>query len=438
MKKAAYEDLIAEISKQLAEKICMEEGDLTPRVKTIDGDIAVLVRDIGLRTSKLVLQKTCDEKVVKKKAEGLKPCKSSVIDYNVIFGTMELNSPYLWKKGEASKPMVDDLGITHDGRTETVNRALTDFGIEDSFGQASKRFREHYGFRLSESTVNRVTKASGLQAEAYLEQKLLEGKDQGQESDGLSEPLLVELDGCEIRTGVFAPAEDGPEDEEPKRKKVIQWRDVRIGLARPISSKSKLYVGQMEKYPEVVSHLVCVASMLGMAEETDVVAVADGGKGLREELENQFCDLQFILDKSHLKKHLYETSEALGFKEKERHQWVHSKLDEISAGNVQEVLEDLETQNTTEPNDRLRQFIGYLTRFKDAVDYDHYKELGYPIGSGEVESSHKYIPQKRFKLPGACWHPDSINPILALRVIRANDWWDDYWAYRISGIKQAA
>ena len=67
MKKDAYADLVAEISKQLAEKILLEEGDLSARVKTIDGDIAVVVRDIGLQTSKLVLQKTCDEKVAKKK-----------------------------------------------------------------------------------------------------------------------------------------------------------------------------------------------------------------------------------------------------------------------------------------------------------------------------------------------------------------------------------
>lgn len=66
MKKDAYEDLIVEISKQLAEKILLEEGDLTARARTIDGDIAFVVRDIGLRTSKLVLQKTCDERVAKK------------------------------------------------------------------------------------------------------------------------------------------------------------------------------------------------------------------------------------------------------------------------------------------------------------------------------------------------------------------------------------
>ena len=70
----------------------------------------------------------------------MKPNRNSLILYHVIFGTMELNSPYLWNKAERSKPLLDDIGITHHGRTETVHRALTDFGIEDSFGQAAKRF----------------------------------------------------------------------------------------------------------------------------------------------------------------------------------------------------------------------------------------------------------------------------------------------------------
>ena len=67
MKKDAYEDLITEISKKLSEKILQEKGDLTGRVKTIDADIAIVVREVGLRTSKLILEKTRDEKVTKKK-----------------------------------------------------------------------------------------------------------------------------------------------------------------------------------------------------------------------------------------------------------------------------------------------------------------------------------------------------------------------------------
>jgi hypothetical protein len=95
-----------------------------------------------------------------------------VIVYIVIFGAMELSSPYLWVNGESSKPMVEDLGITHQGRTETMNRAWTDFGSEDSFAQASKRFEEHYGFNLGATRVDRVTKASALHAEGYLNEKL--------------------------------------------------------------------------------------------------------------------------------------------------------------------------------------------------------------------------------------------------------------------------
>ena len=67
MKKEAYEGLVAEMSKQLAEKILLEEGDLTARAKTIDADIAMIVREVGLRTSQMVLQKTCDEIAGKKK-----------------------------------------------------------------------------------------------------------------------------------------------------------------------------------------------------------------------------------------------------------------------------------------------------------------------------------------------------------------------------------
>ena len=67
MKKDAYEDLVKEISMKLTEKILQEEGDLTGRIKTIDADIAVIVREVGLRTSKLVIEKTRDEKVAKKK-----------------------------------------------------------------------------------------------------------------------------------------------------------------------------------------------------------------------------------------------------------------------------------------------------------------------------------------------------------------------------------
>ena len=70
---------------------------------------------------------------------------------------------------------------------------------------------------------------------------------------------------------------------------------------------------------------------------------------------------------------------------------------------------------------------GYLNRFADAVNYDELGRLGYPIGSGEIESAHKGAVQQRLKLPGTWWTVDGANGVLALRLLRANGRWDEYW-----------
>jgi hypothetical protein len=177
-----------------------------------------------------------------------------------------------------------------------------------------------------------------------------------------------------------------------------------------------------------VSDLFQAAVLEGLSPHTQVIGVGDGGIGLKEALETQFPTLQFILDTPHVKDHLYETAEALGISQPDRTAWVKPRLDAISQGNVEQVKKELDAEYATTPHERVRRLLGYLTRFAEALDYTRFVERGYPIGSGEVESAHKAIPQKRLKLPGACWHPESINPMVALRILRANGWWDDFWA----------
>ena len=204
-----------------------------------------------------------------------------------------------------------------------------------------------------------------------------------------------------------------------------------MGLARPLDSVSKIYVGKKDSYPKVVNDLYNATLLCGLSPETTrVIGVADGGIGIKEELERQFPNMQFILDKIHLKDHLYDTAEALGIKKKARPEWVSSRLQRISQGNVGKVKEEFEIEYEQNPDNRLKRLIGYITRFYDAVNYDKFNAEGFPIGSGEIESAHRSVPQKRLKLPGASWHPDSINPMLSLRILRANDWWEDFWKER--------
>ncbi len=83
------------------------------------------------------------------------------VKYSVIFGVIEVNSPYLWHKEEGwgVRPVKEKLGIKPGVRSIAVKRALTDFGAEESFGQAAKRFKEHYGWTVERGAIRREVEA---------------------------------------------------------------------------------------------------------------------------------------------------------------------------------------------------------------------------------------------------------------------------------------
>ncbi len=63
----------------------------------------------------------------------------------------------------------------------------------------------------------------------------------------------------------------------------------------------------------------------------------------------------------------------------------------------------------------------------DQLHYDQALRQNLPIGSGEIESAHRYLVQQRLKRPGTWWRTDNAEYILALRTNRANCRWRQYW-----------
>jgi hypothetical protein len=70
----------------------------------------------------------------------------------------------------------------------------------------------------------------------------------------------------------------------------------------------------------------------------------------------------------------------------------------------------------------------YLSERQDQLDYAQAIKQELPIGSGEIESAHRYVVQKRLKLPGAWWKAANAEHMLALRLNRVNKEWSSYWA----------
>lgn len=334
-----------------------------------------------------------------------------------------------------ARPTLSVLGFAHHGRSAGVVRALTDFGADESFGRAAAKFEEHYGYALGRTTVLRVVETEAREIETYVATRLESTKSLYDEPIATRpgvDCMIAEMDGCEIRTGTLKRAKTRVRTtvrKLPKRVRVEAWRDVRLGLVRDLRAVTKTYVGGLRSYDDVTEDLFAAAVSKGLSSRTKVVGIADGGIGICEQMESKFANFQFILDRPHFKQHLYAAADAIGHKSDARERWVDRVTSRCEAGKSRTAIRELR-QHKGRGKAVVLRLANYLERFRDSVHYESYRKDGYPTGSGEIESGHRVVPQKRLKLPGACWHPNTINPMMSLRILRENGWWNDYWLSR--------
>jgi hypothetical protein len=435
----SYRDAIDNASAALSQALLEDIPKLWEQGLRLEALVRDVLRAVALALLSALYQGLCVYLVEQATDRGLTVQSRPIVRFKPLFGEVEVESPYLRScpSGESARPMKERLGVEGEHYREAVQRALVDFGIEKSYARAGLNFQEHYGWEVGRTTLRNQTLQAARDAERYVDKRLLAATQtyaQNLASPPAVDTMWLELDGCEIRTGVYMSAAEAGIADRPaqERVRIENWRDIRTGLARPLDSKEpRLYVCRMDSYDEVLEQLFGVACAQGLTPLSQVVVPGDGAKGLREAVLVTFPKAQYILDHPHLKSHLYDTATALALEGAARHAWVSDHLDRFWAGEVDQVLETWQAHQEHAPNERLRQLIDHVRRFEDGVDYGVYHKRGWPLGSGEVESAHRYVPQERLKIAGACWSPDNVNPMLALRVVRANGWWDDFWQWRL-------
>nr|MBA3714272.1 hypothetical protein [Pyrinomonadaceae bacterium] len=312
-----YTEFIRQASQELATLLLSNvPAEQLEQVQYKDQEAKAILTLVGQAAMRVVFSTLAERVTAEAKREGFTVERRPRIRVDVVFGAIEIESPYLWRKGGGCRPVKERLKVEHATRTPAVERALSDFGAEESYAQAAVRFAEHYGFRVGASNLGRVVEEVAREAESYLAAKL-EAAEAEYELPaavrrGVSE-LLVELDGCEIRTVTCESLRDATTKKITKRVRELEWREVRVGLAGRIGSATRTFVARLGSYAQVGQELFRAAIIEGLSPVTTVIGVADGGQGLREELQVHFPNLQFILDKSHLVSHLYETGEALQY-----------------------------------------------------------------------------------------------------------------------------
>jgi hypothetical protein len=133
-----------------------------------------------------------------------------------------------------------------------------------------------------------------------------------------------------------------------------------------------------------------------------------------------------ILDFSHAVQHLWKgasawldgrTTSARRCFAWARHRLRHGHPDGVLA----DLGEALDVQGLPETaRDTLMTVYAYLDRHRDHINYEAYKDLGLPLGSGMVESACTWLIQQRFKGVGMRWSEDGFNHLLHLRLAWVN------------------
>jgi len=370
-----------------------------------------------------------------------------------LLGAVTVRDPYTYCREclESERPVEAWIGTDRETWSLPAQEAAVDLATDESCQRAVEKLaRHHPGVEMGRTTALRLLHKHGAQARELIDEKIgtarAKAAAEGAAPDDGAAELEVEFDGGMIPVATLEPVEleEGEQPELtpvrglPKRRKLCRWEEVKAGLVQKPGEVERLYcLRPTAELDEAFDDLFGLTCMKGWTEQTQVRGIADGAKHIRPRMEEAFhaSEFRFILDRPHCKEHLSSAGAALepttGIPAQ---QWAGEALAKMEVEHAAEVVTELERAyqasgtDKESRNDTLRLEAGYFERNQDAVAYALYREAGWSTASSEVESCHGHAVQARMKISGAWWHPDGVDDILALRMLKANGWWDDYWA----------
>ena len=304
--------------------------------------------------------------------------------------------------------------IEHRGYSRAMQRALTDFGAEESFERAAARVKEHYRLEVPVSVIRQVT---------YRHARRIQGV-QAQRSAAPVSTLITEMDGSMIPLVQPGPGEDG------RKAKRVFWSEVRLCCARSAGQVKRQYGATLGSLESARLCWMQTAEDAGLGPQTYVHGIGDGAPWIEEMFGNNFgVQGKYLIDFYHVVQYLAAAAPRI-VGSKKAAAWLKKQKGRLLLGQANKILRTLEPHQ--EPEGTLekpvRDAYRYLQQRYDHLHYAEARRADLPIGSGEVESAHRHVIQQRLKIAGAWWREKNAQQMLALRVARANDCWGLYWA----------
>jgi hypothetical protein len=151
--------------------------------------------------------------------------------------------------------------------------------------------------------------------------------------------------------------------------------------------------------------------------------VGDGADWIWKQVQAVFPDACQVLDYYHCSEYLHKMAYAQYGQTSQALEWIEATLTRLYLGHVGAVLGGLRRMQPTSPEaaKAIENCWVHLRKHRFRTHYGRFRRGGYPLGSGGIESSNKFICHVRLKRSGAWWYEDSSNQMLALRCAKYND-----------------
>jgi hypothetical protein len=279
-----------------------------------------------------------------------------------------------------------------------------------------KILSEEVGKEIFESELKRATN-SYIAPEIAAPQRL--------EKDKIDTVLYITMDGSAVNTRIQDI--NGSTWKEMKLGLTFLDRDVirRKDEACIITKKEYVtYLGSVDEFKKLLFNSAVNA---GYGSIKKVVIIADGAHWIWNICKELFPDAECILDFFHMTENVYNyAKELFNHDEKKYTKWAKTVIHYIRTDQLKKALFKI-SHSPIKPEKVAKtvNLEGYINNNKDRIKYLEYKNKGYYIGSGMIESGNKVVVQKRLKQAGMRWSVNGAQYIAVLRAKHESNKWGD-------------
>lgn len=392
----------AELLKELARRRAAAGGTLDE----MEAFAEEVQRDVGAETLAATLATLPPEGATPKpcpKCGRLVPVKAKnrVRHILTVAGELRLSRNYHHCKAceLGFYPRDRELNLPEKGEvSDAMERRILDFGVNDTFEAAAERWSIHYPHPISPNLVRLVVDRVGQRQDGAWSELSLQQAYRPTPED-IPQSLVIGSDGGML------PTRDGGW-KEAKMMVIARGEDF-VQIKKRGTVTQARYVAEFGQLEFRESAKAALAAE--RADEVQSAVWLGDGAAENWKMASELCPFALqVLDLPHaIQNAMVCAKKLLGDEDASLPLWQERICQLLDAEGpdvaIRELMDCLEYAEGDEQLTALDDLVRYYRTNEKRMRYTHFRELGFPIGSGIVESAHRHVLQVRMKRAGQRW-----------------------------------